>query len=252
VLFRSVLDSCFSGTFDPRIGGVASRSAYEQITSPELLSRNLNLNARLWLTSGRNEAVSDGIAGQGSPFARMLLETLRSYGGNTGIVTTANIFSAAQSLKTLPAWGELPNHAPGGQFVFAVGGRGNVARPRALTPLERERPLIVGALDSYRAAYHDRSIDALATVYPSMRAAERTALQQTFTRDCRAFDVTFGDPDILTNADGTGAQVTVEATYSCTPVTGQKAQRATTRDVYQMKKVGDLWQIASTTSAPTR
>jgi hypothetical protein len=147
--------------------------------------------------------VSDGVAGQGSPFARMLLDTLRSYGGESGIVTTANIFSAAQVLKTQPAWGELPNHSPGGQFVFAVGGGGNVVRPRPLSALERERPLIQSALDSFAAAYKQRNVQALALVYPTLPEAERRALQRAFASDCREYSVTLATPEMfLTNGEG--------------------------------------------------
>jgi hypothetical protein len=245
-----VLDSCFSGTFDPRISSAGARSSAEQISGPELLSRNLGLNARLWLSSGRKEAVSDGVSGQGSPFARMLLDAFRSYGGDSGIVTTANIFSAAQGLRTPPAWGELPDHSPGGQFVFAVGGSGHVTRPKPLPPLERERPQIAALLDEYRGAYRNRSVEAVARIYPSLPAAERNGLRQSFTRDCRAYDVAFDAPEIfLTNAEGTAAQVTVDATYSCTPIGGQKPQRAAMRDVYHLRKVNDAWVISSATSS---
>jgi hypothetical protein len=244
-----VLDSCFSGTFDPRISSAGARASAEQISNSELLSRNLALNARLWLSSGRKEAVSDGVSGQGSPFARMLLDTFRTYGGDTGIVTTANIFAAAQSLRTSPAYGELPDHSPGGQFVFAVGGGGHVFRPKPLPPLERERPQIASLLEEYRAAYRNRSLDALIRIYPSMPQVERNGLRQAFTRDCRAYDVTFETPQIFLSGEGTTAQVTVNATYSCTPIGGQKPQRAATRDVFQLRKVGDAWAISTATSS---
>jgi hypothetical protein len=244
-----VLDSCFSGTFDPRVATAGVRAAQDQITAAELLARNLSLNARLWLTSGRNDVVSDGVAGQGSPFARMLLDTLRSYGGESGIVTTANIFSAAQVLKTQPAWGELPNHSPGGQFVFAVGGGGNVVRPRPLSALERERPLIQSALDSFAAAYKQRNVQALALVYPTLPEAERRALQRAFASDCREYSVTLATPEMfLTNGEGTAAQVIADATYTCAPANGQRPQAAHTRDVFQMRKQGDTWVIAGATS----
>jgi hypothetical protein len=244
-----VMDSCFSGTFDPRIAGSGTRSVYERITSPELMRRNLGLEARLWLTSGRNEAVSDGLPGQGSPFARMVLDGLRSYGGDTGVVTSATLFSAAQSLQTQPAWGELPNHSPGGQFVFAVGGRANIGNFRPVPPLERERPLIAQALEHYQAAYRSRSVEALLQVYPSLSRGERDGLQRTFTRDCRGYDVQFESPQIaLTNADATTAQVTVNATYTCTPVIGQRPQRADTQDVFELRKLGDRWEFVSSTS----
>jgi hypothetical protein len=244
-----IMDSCFSGTFDPRIAGTRTRSVYDRITSLELLRRNLKLDARLWLTSGRNEAVSDGLPGQGSPFARMVLDTLRSYGGDTGVVTSATLFSAAQSLRTQPAWGELANHSPGGQFVFAVGGRSNIGKFRAVPPLEREQPLIERALARYVAAYQQRSLTALLEVYPSLRREERDGLQQAFAKDCRAYEVQFQSPQIaLLNAEATTAQVTVPATYICTPMVGQRQQRAETQDVFQLRKSGDQWQITGTTS----
>src|SRR4029079_10489760 len=77
-----LLDSCFSGTFDPAFSsGGARGDVYEDAPRAGLMLRNLKLKAKWWITSGGKEYVSDGVPKNHSPFARKLLESLRGYGG---------------------------------------------------------------------------------------------------------------------------------------------------------------------------
>lgn len=64
-----VSDSCFSGTFLTQTRSGTNKPNFEKIK---------NLNSRWILTSGREEKVSDGQAGVGSPFSRAICELLES------------------------------------------------------------------------------------------------------------------------------------------------------------------------------
>ena len=82
------IDACFGGTFDPYISSAAHRGGagiYDELENIEYINRKLKLRTRKFLTSGGKEYVSDGRPGQHSPFARKLLEALRSYGGEDKI-----------------------------------------------------------------------------------------------------------------------------------------------------------------------
>ncbi len=84
-----VIDACFGDTFDPRIGESTHRSDGEEaISLEELRRRRMGLVTRQFLTSGSKEFVSDG-RGENSPFARVFLQVLRSYGGDQHYLTIA-------------------------------------------------------------------------------------------------------------------------------------------------------------------
>jgi ketosteroid isomerase-like protein len=114
--------------------------------------------------------------------------------------------------------------------------------------LESERAGIVATLGRFQAAYRDRDMNALLQVFPSLQREARQALERAF-RDCRAYDVGFGEMELLLNpADATAAQVTVPTTYSCTVRTGQRPQVAAQRDVFVLRKRGGTWIIERTGS----
>jgi WD40 repeat protein len=114
-----IMDVCFGGTFDPLI---ASRGAdvYTNITKTEFIERKLALKTRLYLTSGGKEYVPDGRPGEHSPFARKFLEALRSYGGEDGILTTAEIILYVEKVIPQPRTGEFGNNEPGSDFIFVA------------------------------------------------------------------------------------------------------------------------------------
>ncbi len=115
-------------------------------------------------------------------------------------------------------------------------------------PLGRERAGIVAALGRFQAAYRDRDINALLQVFPSLQREARQALERAF-RDCRVYDVGFGEMELLLNpSDATAAQVTVATTYSCTVRTGQRPQVAAQRDVFVLRKRAGTWIIERTGS----
>ena len=129
-----------------------------------------------------------------------------------------------------------------------------VAAP-AFTPsnaLDRERAGILQALTRYQSAYRERSIQSLLAVYPSIPRETRQKLEKTFTRDCRDYDVTFGNMQPALNDDPTYATVTVRTTYSCQPKGAQAAQQASVQELFVLRKLGDAWLIesAGTMDAP--
>ena len=119
-----------------------------------------------------------------------------------------------------------------------------VAAPPA--PLERERPGILQTLTRYQDAYRDRNVKSLVAVYPGLPRESRQALERAFSRDCRDYDVTFGNLQLALNAeDPTYATVTVRSVYTCQPKTAQAAQPQAVQDVFVLRKLGDGWLIDS-------
>jgi serine/threonine-protein kinase len=113
-------------------------------------------------------------------------------------------------------------------------------------PLERERPGILQALNRYQSAYRERNVKSLVAVYPSLPRESRQALERAFGRDCRDYDVTFGNLQLALNAeDPTYATVTVRSVYTCQPKTAQAAQPQAVQDVFVLRKLGDGWLIDS-------
>jgi len=117
-----VLDVCFSGTIDEFIARRRGNDEYEDTTNYEFIKRKMQFKTRQFLTSGGKEYVPDGRPGQHSPFARKLLEALRSYGGRYGILTISGVVSYLERVTPEPRRGEWGANEPGSDFVF-------VARP---------------------------------------------------------------------------------------------------------------------------
>jgi hypothetical protein len=117
-----------------------------------------------------------------------------------------------------------------------------VAPPPVATPspLERERPAILAALNHYRAAYQSQSVDALRSVYPGLDREKAQAFERGM-KDCRAFEVAFGEPDIALNGDN--AFVEVQSTYICTPKTRQRPPAEPVKDVFRLRKSASSWII---------
>ncbi len=112
-----VMDVCFGGTFDRTL---AMRGAQSNITSDrqELINRKLRYSTRRYLTSGGKEYVPDGRPGQHSPFARMLLEALRSEGGMDRILTLPELLAYVSQAQPKPHSGEFGTNEPGSDFLF--------------------------------------------------------------------------------------------------------------------------------------
>jgi hypothetical protein len=113
-----MMDVCFGGTLDPVIA--KSRSAADEVTERELLARKFSYKTRKYLTSGGKEYVSDGIAGQHSPFASKFLESLRTYGGADRLLTLNELQVAMERLKTVPRFGSFGDDERLSDFVFVA------------------------------------------------------------------------------------------------------------------------------------
>lgn len=114
-----MMDVCFGGTFDESL---ASRGdeIYEDVSQSEYIMRKLSGKTRKYLTSGGKTYVSDGVAGQHSPFAKRVLDALDSYGGNDGILTTMELYPFVEKLNPEPILGRFGDDTPGSEFVFVV------------------------------------------------------------------------------------------------------------------------------------
>lgn len=117
-----VMDVCFGGTFDEALASARGLDddVYKEQDQNQWISRKLTMKTRRYLTSGGKTYVSDGIAGQHSPFARKFLDALQSQGGSDGIMTTAEIFGFVEKLKIAPRQGSFGDNLPGSDFLFIV------------------------------------------------------------------------------------------------------------------------------------
>ncbi|MCU0450879.1 MAG: tetratricopeptide repeat protein [Bernardetiaceae bacterium] len=115
-----VIDACFSGTFDPVIAKRGGPSERTNLSRSEFVARKLQHTTRRYLTSGGKEYVSDGIPGRNSPFARRLLEALRSYGGADGLLNLDELmnFVVDSGVEPKPRFGNFGDDEPGSDFFF--------------------------------------------------------------------------------------------------------------------------------------
>jgi uncharacterized caspase-like protein len=114
-----MIDSCYSGTIDEAIAR-RGEEPYAEATNLEFIRRKMQYKTRQVLTSGGKEYVYDGRPGQHSPFARKVLEALRSAGGKDGILTINGILSYVERVIPEPRKGEFGTNEPGSDFLFIV------------------------------------------------------------------------------------------------------------------------------------
>ncbi len=112
------MDVCFGGTFDPVLA--SARGSYEETNDRAYLVKKLSKKTRKYLSSGSKEYVSDGIRGQHSPFARNMIEALKSNGGEDRILILDEIKLFMERLKTTPRFGEFGSDEKGSDFVFVA------------------------------------------------------------------------------------------------------------------------------------
>lgn len=115
------MDVCFGGTFDQSLASSRGMDdEYKEKSASEFITQKLTYKTRKFLTSGGKQYVSDGIPGKHSPFARALIEALRSKGGRDGILTLSEITPFVEKLKITPRAGEFGDNAPGSDFIFVA------------------------------------------------------------------------------------------------------------------------------------
>lgn len=115
-----MVDACFGGTFDQRIAdsGHRGNDVYRELSGQEVKNRKMKYKTRRYLTSGRTEYVPDGRPGAHSPFARKLMEALRSDGGTDGYLTIGKIVDYVEKVIPEPRAGEFGSHDPGGDVIL--------------------------------------------------------------------------------------------------------------------------------------
>ena len=105
------------GTFDPLIAHRGGEKQNE-FNKNEFILRKMKHKTRQYLTSGGKEYVPDGRPGQHSPFARKIIEGLRSGGGSDGILTISEVFTYVEKVNPEPRHGEFGDNEPGSEFLF--------------------------------------------------------------------------------------------------------------------------------------
>ncbi len=118
------MDACFGGTFDPSISQAGARGngegVYRELNQAEFIKRKLKFKTRQYLTSGGKEYVPDGRPGMHSPFARKVIEGLRTYGGTDKVLTLGELFGFVERIVPEPRAGEFGDNTPGSDFVFVA------------------------------------------------------------------------------------------------------------------------------------
>ena len=116
-----MVDSCFGGTLDYTVAMARSGELYRPVSRPEYLRDKLRHRTRLFLSAGGREYVPDGRPGQHSPFSRGVLEGLRSYGGEYGVLTIEQLYYVyLDKVRPRPILGELDGNEPGSSFAFVA------------------------------------------------------------------------------------------------------------------------------------
>jgi len=113
-----MMDVCYGGTLDPEIARTRGGLDGNPTSNGEFIARKLALRTRKYLTSGGKEYVSDGIRGKHSPFAARFLESLATYGGDDGIITTSELITHLEKLKISPRFGSFGIDKAGSDFLF--------------------------------------------------------------------------------------------------------------------------------------
>lgn len=115
-----MMDVCFGGTFDEALASARDADVYKEVSQSEFIMRKLSVKTRKYLTSGGKTYVSDGIAGKHSPFAKRVIDAMRSLGGTDGILTLTELWPYVEKLNPEPKLGKFGDDAPGSEFVFIV------------------------------------------------------------------------------------------------------------------------------------
>lgn len=115
-----MMDVCFGGTFDEALASARDADVYKEVSQSEFIMRKLSVKTRKYLTSGGKTYVSDGIAGKHSPFAKRVIDAMRSLGGTDGILTLTELWPYVEKLNPEPKLGKFGDDSPGSEFVFIV------------------------------------------------------------------------------------------------------------------------------------
>lgn len=114
-----ILDICFGGNFGElgREVSTLKGGIYKDVDREKYIARKMKYKTRLYLASGMKE-VPDGYRGKHSPFARKIIEALRSPDNKYGIITIFDLFKSVDSNITEPILHEFGSSEPGSDFLF--------------------------------------------------------------------------------------------------------------------------------------
>ena len=117
-----IVDACVSGAFDVPADQFRREWDREVIPTdlppPEFIKQALAYKTRWYLTSGSKAYASNDRPNQHSPFARRVLEALRSNRRQAGILTLDDICRYAEKVVPQPRVGEFGTNALGSNFLF--------------------------------------------------------------------------------------------------------------------------------------
>jgi len=112
------MDVCFGGAyFDQNFAPKYEDSTVSRIGIEAFIDRKAKYQSRQFLTSGKDEYVSDGAPGGHSPFAYSFIETLES-GRNKKYLTLVDFVNRMRMIETEINYGTFGNHHRDGEFVL--------------------------------------------------------------------------------------------------------------------------------------
>ena len=102
-----LLDTCFSGTFDPHFEPLPEmKGVLENMSLLEQVKRKLTLDARWCLTASGTEYVVDGEMGH-SPFTAAFLNALDTKGGDDSLLVLEEVWEKVQDSNKAPVYDKL-------------------------------------------------------------------------------------------------------------------------------------------------
>ena len=102
-----LLDTCFSGTFDPDFLPVPEfRGIFDKMSLLKQIKTMLGLQARWCLTAAGDEYVADGMSGR-SPFASAFLNALNTKGGDDFLLDLDEVWGAIEKSNQHPIYDKI-------------------------------------------------------------------------------------------------------------------------------------------------
>ena len=141
--------------------------------------------------------------------------------------------------------------------VAVVIGAAIVAIPRSAiprftaepSPLERELPRVVEAMERFRAAYRNRDLDGVVAVFPSLPRDLSQDMQRAFA-SCLLYEVMFSGMQVKLNPEAAQAQVDVRSTHTCTSQSNGRQTTTSRDDLFTLQRQRENWVIDSVVPAP--
>ena len=115
-----VLDVCHGGLFfRQRKHNVVRGDVYADRPLPEIIATKLESRTRKWITAGGDGYVFEGQKGEHSPFARRVIEALKSLESSKDVLLSYDdMYRFVEKAKPGPEHGEFGDDQPGSDFLF--------------------------------------------------------------------------------------------------------------------------------------